>query len=76
MAFIGPQDTYPNVFDDQSPTLWNSYVGNWTHSTYPGARNGTATVTSIPGASLTFTFTGTQIVDRWLCCVVLTLRWK
>jgi hypothetical protein len=76
MALIRQQITNTEVIDDQSPTLWESYVGNWTHHTKPGYNNGTITTTSTPGASFTFTFTGTQIVDCWLCCVVLTLRWE
>ena len=46
------------VFDDQSPSLWNSYVGNWSHYPYPGANNGTVTATATPGASLSFNFSG------------------
>jgi hypothetical protein len=52
------------VVDDQDPTLWGSYVGNWTHYNYlnQGLNNDTVTATSTPGASLSFTFSGIQIV--------------
>lgn len=73
MTLIRRQNTSSQMFDDQSPTLWDSYVGNWTRYSISGFNNQTATATPTPGASLTFNFTGAQIVDPWVCCVVLTL---
>ena len=56
------------IFDDQSPTLWGSFVGDWTrHDTSDFGldyNNNTLTSTSTPGASFSFTFSGTQVVDR------------
>lgn len=48
------------VFDDQSPTMLRSYEGNWTHYTSEGYQNDTYTSTTTPGASFSFTFTGSQ----------------
>jgi hypothetical protein len=64
--------------DDQGHILWDSYVGNWTHYSYPnqGLNNDTVTATSTPGASFSLLFTGIQIVYGWSCCVVLMLWWK
>jgi hypothetical protein len=73
MALIRRQNISYQLLDDQSPTLWDSYVGNWTHYTISGFNNQTVTATPTPGASLTFNFTGAQVVDPWICCVVLTL---
>jgi hypothetical protein len=63
-----------NVIDDQSPTLWGLYVGNWTHFIADQFNNGTLTSTPTQGDSLTIPFAGTQVIDSWLCCVALTLR--
>ena len=59
------------IFDDQSPTLWGSFVGNWTRESVDGFNNKTVTATTTPGASLSFTFTGAQVVRAWSPCVVL-----
>ena len=67
MALLRRQAANYEIFDDQSPTLWGSYVGNWTHYTQNGFNNDTVTATPTPGASLTFTFSGTQVVDHRLC---------
>ena len=76
MALLKRQSILFEVFDDQSPTLGNSYVGIWTHYPFEEANNGTLTATQTPGASLSFIFSGTQIVYSWPCCVVPTLWWK
>ena len=75
MSLISRQSINFEVFDDQSPTLYNSYVGNWTHFTASGFTNGTITATPTPGASLTFAFSGTRVVDSLSRYVALTLRW-
>jgi hypothetical protein len=61
------------VFDDWSLTLRNSYVGNWTHYPVEGFNNDTITATPTPGASISFNFSGIQIVYAWPRCVVLML---
>ena len=71
MALLKRQDVTFEIFDDQSPTLWNSFVGNWTRYSAQNFNNDTVTATPTPGASLSFTFSGTQIVYAWSCCVVL-----
>jgi hypothetical protein len=63
MALLKRQTISYEVFDDQSPFLMNSYVGDWTHTTYAGFNNDTITLTATPGASFSYTFTGTQ---AWL----------
>lgn len=63
MALTRRQTLNYEVFDDQSPTLWNSFVGNWTHYTDGNFNNGTITATPTTGASLSFTFSGMQVVD-------------
>lgn len=64
MASLKRQTTYTyQVFDDQSPELWGSYAGNWTH--YPdmdGFYNKTLTATPNPGATFSFAFTGISAV--------------
>jgi len=52
-----------DIFDDQGPVLWGSYVGNWTHYTDSDFYNDTVTITTTSGASLSFTFAGSQ---AWL----------
>jgi hypothetical protein len=76
MTLLKRQTESSMVVDDQSLTLLNSYVGNWTHYPSGGFNNGTTTVTTTPGASLSFTFSGIQIIHVWPCFVALTLRWK
>jgi hypothetical protein len=73
MVLTRRQDVDFKAFDDQSPTLWNSYAGNWTHYANPGFFNKTATATPTPGASLTFTFAGAQIVGARLCGTDVTM---
>jgi len=63
MALLKRQAVTFEVFDDQSPTLWGSYVGNWTHYSNDGFNNNTITATPNPGASLSFSFSGSQ---AWL----------
>ena len=75
MALLKRQATL-EIFDDQSPTLWNSYVGIWTRYSSEGANNGTLTATKTSGASLSFSFSGMQIVYAWPCCVVPMSWWK
>jgi len=58
------------VFDDQSPTLWNSFVGNWTRGLANGFNNNTITATPTIGASLSFTFAGSQ---AWLYGALLNV---
>jgi len=50
------------IYDDQSPTLWGSFVGNWSRESVDGFNNGTVTATATPGASLSFTFKGAKVV--------------
>jgi hypothetical protein len=77
MALHERQDNlYFVIIDDQSPTLLNSYEGNWTRYPNEGFNNGTATATTTPGDSLSVTFSGTQIIHVWSRCVVLTLWWE
>jgi hypothetical protein len=76
MALFRRQTASYMIIDDQSPILLNSYVGNWTHLAIEGFVKNTATITATPGASLSFTFSGIQIVCARPCCAVLTLRWK
>ena len=66
MALLRRQAVNFEIFDDQSPILWSSYVGNWTHYSEDGFENGTITATPTPGASLSFTFSGIQLVYAWL----------
>jgi hypothetical protein len=61
------------ILDDQSPALWNSYVGNWTHCHARGFNNDTFTSTPTPGASFSFGFSGAQIVSTWPRYMVLML---
>jgi hypothetical protein len=60
MALLKRQSVTYEIFDDQGPTLWNSYVGNWTGYPFQGAINNTVTATPTLGASLSFTFSGSQ----------------
>jgi len=62
MALIKRQTVSYEIFDDQSPTLWNAFVGNWTRYSEEGFNNNTVTATPTPGASLSFTFSGTWVV--------------
>lgn len=63
MAFLRRQSYNFVVYDDQSPAVYNDFVGNWTRGTYLGVglNNDTYTATSTVGSSLTFTFSGTQV---------------
>jgi len=63
MALINRQTINLEIFDDQSATLLNSFVGNWTHYEFEGFNNNTITATPTPGASLSFTFAG--VLGRW-----------
>jgi len=74
MALLKRQANFA-IFDDQSSTVWSSYVGNWSHYPAQGFNNDTVTATPTPGASLSFTFSGTQVVYAWPCYVVLILWW-
>ncbi|KAF9780808.1 hypothetical protein BJ322DRAFT_284118 [Thelephora terrestris] len=60
MALLRRQSFTYKTFDDQGPELWGSYAGDWTHYLQNSAYNSTVTVTSTPGASLSFTFSGSQ----------------
>lgn len=63
MTLLNARDLSETVVDDRSPTLWNSYVGNWTKSfdgNYTKYYQGTYTATSSPGDSFSFTFSGIQ----------------
>lgn len=51
------------IIDDQSPALWASYQGNWTHYDQSGFNNNTVTATPNVGASLSVDFSGSQ---AWL----------
>ena len=53
------------VYDDQSPTMFGLFEGNWTRYLHEGSNNNTLTATPTPGASLSFTFTGARVVDIW-----------
>ena len=70
MALLGSRDISETQVDDQSPTLHNSYVGNWTHY-YDGNTTkwyfGTYTATTNPGDSFSFDFSGTSTIYGWLC---------
>lgn len=61
MALLTNPDISQTYIDDQSQTLRNSYVGNWTNY-YTGNFTdwylGTYTATSSPGDSLSFSFSG------------------
>jgi hypothetical protein len=78
MALIKRQSETSVIYDDQSPLLWDSYVGNWTHYSYPnlGFNNNTVTATPNPGASLSFSFSGIQIAYARSRYVVLMLCQK
>lgn len=69
MALLKRQTITYEIFDDQSPTLWGSFVGNWTrnHDEDGDFNNSTYTSTATPGASLSFTFSGTKVVDSQFC---------
>lgn len=69
MVLIKRQSINYEIFDDQSVTLWNSFVGNWTRYAEAGFNNNTVTATPTPGASLSFTFSGSQ---AWLYGGLLT----
>lgn len=77
MALTRRQNITSNyvIFDDQSPALWDSYVGNWARDDHLSSTyyNNTLTATSTPGDSFTFTYTGTHVIGSWLSYVVLTL---
>ena len=67
MALHRRQTTDPaggEIFDDQGPDLWGSFVGNWTRYSASGFNNGTLTATPDVGDSLSFAFSGMQVVDR------------
>lgn len=76
MALLKRQDLTFEVFDDQSPTLWNSFVGNWTRYSAQNFNNDTVTATPTPGASVSFTFSGAPIVYAWPYRIVLMLGRK
>jgi len=65
MALLKRQSTATalEIFDDQGPTMWGTFVGNWTLYNAKGFNNNTLTATPTPGASLSFTFSGSQ---AWL----------
>lgn len=69
MALLKRQLYSVEYFDDQSPELANSFVGNWTHTTYGEGifYNNTITVTETPGSTFTVTFSGTYVVCSWVC---------
>jgi len=48
-------------FDDQSPQLWGNYLGNWTRYIHQAMWNSTFTQTLTPGASLSLTFSGSEV---------------
>ena len=64
MALLKRQSVTYQIFDDQSPTMWNSFVGNWTRYPADGFNNNTITATPTTGASLSFSFSGTKVVDH------------
>ena len=80
MALIRRHDinSTGEIIDDQSPTLGDSYAGNWTHyddhDVDSGFNNDTTTSTPTSGASFTLNFSGTRVVHSWVHCVVLTLQ--
>ena len=76
MALLKRQAVSYEIFDDQSPALWNSYVGNWTRYNADGFNNDTVTATPTPGASVSFSFSGARIVYAWPCSMILMLRRK
>lgn len=59
--------------DDQSPTVWGSFVGNWSRNTTAGDGfdNYTYTATQTPGASFSFSFAGLQVVYPRPCPMIL-----
>lgn len=63
MSLIKRQTINFEIFDDQSPTLWNSFVGNWTRYEFEGFNNDTLTATPTPGSSLSFSFAG--LLAHW-----------
>jgi len=64
MALINRQSVSFRVIDDQSPSLWGNYVGNWTHYNVQGGfNNNTITATPNTGATLSVAFSGTR---AWL----------
>ncbi|KAF9781708.1 hypothetical protein BJ322DRAFT_1111639 [Thelephora terrestris] len=51
------------IYDDQSPDLMKTYLGNWTHVTARGGwYQDTYTFTTTPRSSFSFTFVGSQAV--------------
>ena len=69
MALLKRQTFTAIIFDDQSPTLYNNFVGNWTRGTF-GKNvfyNNTVTETSTPGSTFSVAFKGMCIVSLWLC---------
>ena len=72
MALLRRQSDYESL-DDQSPEVWGSFVGDWTRNTTTGQgfMNYTFTATQTPGASLSFRFSGTQVVYPQVCSIVL-----
>jgi hypothetical protein len=69
MSLIKRQAINYEIYDDQSPTLWNSFSGNWTRYEQDGFNNNTVTATPTPGAYVSFTFSGSQ---AWLYGGLLT----
>jgi len=63
MALLRRQTAALEIFDDQGPVMWGSIAGNWSHFDAEGFYNNTVTGTPTPGASLSFTFSGSQ---AWL----------
>ena len=63
MIPLNRRDRTFTYIDDQSPILQNSYVGNWTRyksDNYTEYLAGTYTAAAGPGASFSFTFSGTS----------------